>query len=263
MLGALIGAGSRLLGGYLNQKNASRNIAMQREFATTGIQRRAEDAAKAGISKLYALGANTQSFSPVAVGGLGSGIAEAGQDIGRAIDATANPAARGGKLATELATAQIEGVRLDNQIKQAELLSKSNLASQPGQPPAILDDETVSMVPGQGNAAIKLQKRIAPAGYTPQKSFGVSPEIDMYRTKYGFSPEVPSELGEAQESQPLAAAQWFIRNKIMPGISEAYKTFPYPPPDGSYWQFNPVLGEYTLRKGRQPSWEAVMEKLRR
>lgn len=263
MLGALIGAGSKLLGGLMSHRQAERNIDLQREFATTGIQRRAEDAAKAGISKLYALGANTQSFSPVAVGGMGGGIAEAGQDIGRAIDATANPAARGGKLATQLATEQIKGVQLDNQLKQAELLSKSNLANQPGQPPAILDNETVPMVAGQGNAAIKLQKRIAPAGYTPQKSFGVSPEIDMYRTKYGFSPEVPSELGEAQESQPLAAAQWFMRNKIMPAIADSYKTFPYPPPEGHYWQFNPVLGEYTLRKGAQPSWEGVMEKLRR
>lgn len=263
MIGALIGAGATLAGSALNLSNARRQENVQREFAQKGIQWRAADAAKAGISKLYALGANTASYSPVSVGGATAGLAEAGQNIGRAVDATANPLARGGKFATEMATTQLEGLRLDNDIKRAELLSKASLSNQPGQPPALLDDETVPILPGQGNSKVQLRKDIGPAGYVPQKSFGVSPEIDMYRTKHGYSPEVPQQLGESQESQPLAAFQWFMRNKLMPALSDSYKTFPYPPPEGSYWQFNPVLGEYVLKSGNQPSWETVMKGLRR
>lgn len=266
MLGALIGAGSSIIGGLMGQSNANKQMALQKQFAKNAIQWKAADAEKAGISKLYAMGANTTSYAPVSVGGtLGPGISEAGQNIGRAIDATASPAGRAGVLATELAQAQLEGVRADNDLKRAELLSKSVLRSQPGTGPAVLDSETLPHIPGQGNSAVKYENKIAPAGYVPQKSFGVSPEIDMYRSKHGYSPEVPQQLGESQESQPLSAAQWFIRNKLMPGIDDAYKTFPYPAPEGHYWQFNPMFGEYMLKttpKGGAPTWENAMKKLR-
>lgn len=266
MLGALIGAGSSIIGGLMGQSSQNKQMALQKQFAKNAIQWKAADAQKAGISKLYALGANTTSYAPVPVGGgLGSGISEAGQNIGRAIDATASPAGRAGHLATELATAQLDGLKIDNDIKRTELLSKSNLRSQPGTGPAILDSETVPHIPGQGNSEVEIKSKIAPSGYVPQKSFGVSPEIDMYRSKYGYSPEVPQQLGESQESQPLSAAQWFIRNKLMPGLNDAYKTYPYPPPEGHYWQFNPMFGEYMLKptpKGGAPTWENAMKKLR-
>lgn len=265
MLGALIGAGASLAGAAINKSNAEKQTALQKQFAQNTIQWKAADAEKAGISKLYALGANTTSYAPVSVGGIGGGVADAGQNIGRAISATQSPLGRAGVLATEIAQTQLEGLKVDNDIKREELLSKLATRTQAGQPPAILDSETTPVVPGQGNAGIKLRKNLSPAGEYPHKSFGVSPEVDMWRTKYGFTPEVPETLGEAQESQPMAAAQWFMRNKMMPALSDAYKTYPYEPPEGSYWQFNPVLGEYTLVKGRSrsQSWEHIMERLRR
>lgn len=48
-----------------NWKLANQNFAFQREFAEQGIQKRVEDAKKAGIHPLYAMGANTPSVSPV------------------------------------------------------------------------------------------------------------------------------------------------------------------------------------------------------
>lgn len=250
MLGALIGAGSSLLGGLLNRGQQSKQMAMQKEFAQKGIQWRAADAEKAGISKLYALGANTTSYAPVSVGGgMGDALSTAGQNIGRAVDATASPAGRAGHLATEMAATQLEGLKIDNDIKRADLLSRTNLRNQPGTPPALLNSETTPLVPGQGNSAIKLERKLQPARVgsgDPHVSVGVSPEIDMYRTRHGFTPEVPSELGEAQESQPLAAFQWFLRNKILPSLSQSHRTYPYPAPEGKVWQFNPLFGEYTL-----------------
>lgn len=247
MLGALIGAGSSLLGGLFNSSAQKKQMALQKEFAQKGIQWRAEDAEKAGISKLYALGANTASYSPVSVGGgVGDALSTAGQNIGRAVDATASPAARAGHLATEIAQTQLDGLKIDNDIKRADLLSRSNLRSQPGQPPAILNSETTPLMEGQGNAAIKLERKLTPAGDSPHRSFGVNPEVDMWRTSRGFSPEVPETLGEAQESQPMAAAQWFIRNKLLPAFDSSRATFPYPAPPDSHWEFNPLIGEYTL-----------------
>lgn len=249
MLGALIGAGASLAGGLFNKSNAEKQAKLQEKFAKNAIQWKAEDAKAAGISKLYALGANTTSYAPVSVGGgVGDAISTAGQNIGRAVDATASPAARGGHLATELAATQLEGLKIDNDIKRADLLSRAVTRNQPGQPPALLNQETTPLVPGQGNSAIKLERKLQPGRQPdPHVSVGVSPEIDMYRTRHGFTPEVPSELGEAQESQPLAAFQWFMRNKILPTFDQAHRTYPYPAPEGQVWQFNPLFGEYTLR----------------
>lgn len=250
MLGALISAGSSLLGGLLGQKAQKQNAQNQIMFAKNQLQWKAADAKKAGISKLFAMGAPTLSYQPSSVGGsLGSSVADAGQHIGRALEAQSSPAGRAGGLALELSQAQLEGLKIDNDIKRQELLSKVALRNQPGQPPAINDRETTPVIPGQGNSVIKLQKQMSAAQSetTPQSEFGMSPEIRWYRTKTGWAPEVPQDLGEAQESQPLSAAQWFIRNKIMPNFGMAHRTFPYEAPPGMYWRFNPLFGEYQLR----------------
>lgn len=112
MLDALISAGSKLLGGFLSDKateknNAAnlafqreqldRNEALQREFANSGIQWKVQDAEKAGVHPLYALGANTTSFSPISMSassdpktGLGNALSDMGQDVSRAIRATSS-----------------------------------------------------------------------------------------------------------------------------------------------------------------------------
>lgn len=104
MIGSLISAGAGLIGGLLgkssqdeanriNQENALRQEALQREFAQSGIQWKVADAKAAGIHPLYALGANTVNYAPHSVGAvadtaLPNAIARSGQDIGRAVDAT-------------------------------------------------------------------------------------------------------------------------------------------------------------------------------
>lgn len=257
MLGALVSGIGSIVGGAMQ---SNQNWKQQKAVMQNQLQWKAADAEKAGISKIYAMGAPAVSYSPSNVG-VGTGIADASQSIGRAIDATSTAKGRGSNLANEIASTQLEGLKIDNDIKRAELLSRVSTRSQPGTPPAINDASTTPLMDGQGNSAIKLEKKIAPASpHQDNKSFGVSPDVDMYRTKTGYSPEVPTELGEAQESQPLAAAQWFIRNKLLPSLSDAYKTEPFPAPPGHRWKFNPVFGEYTLVKDWQKGWQEYLEK---
>lgn len=93
VLPALIAAGAALAGGMLSSKSQSdankANIKYQKQFAQEGIQWRVADAEKAGIHPLYALGAQTTSFSPSVVGdtSMGNALAAAGDNIGRAIAA--------------------------------------------------------------------------------------------------------------------------------------------------------------------------------
>lgn len=138
MLGSLFSAGASLLGGFLGRNEAketrelqqqqlARNEALQREFAQNGIQWRVEDAKKAGIHPIYALGGSGASFTPSSANftadtSLPNAFAQAGQDIGRSIQATRSAPERAAARAVTLA--QLEGLNLDNDLKRAELGSK-------------------------------------------------------------------------------------------------------------------------------------------
>lgn len=77
-----------------NAAQAAANMQAQREFAKHGIRWKVNDAREAGIHPLYALGAQTTSYSPVTLGatnemaGPAAALAGMSQDISRAQNAT-------------------------------------------------------------------------------------------------------------------------------------------------------------------------------
>jgi hypothetical protein len=250
MLGSLIGAGSSIIGGILGRKNAKkqsqREYERQKEFAQHGIRWKAADAEAAGISKLYALGANTTSYSPQSVGGSDYGISQAGQNIGRAIEATQSGSQRQQKMAHQLAQVQLQGLELDNDIKRAKLASATRLAAQPGTPPAHNSFETTPHVPGQGNSTlVDVRKKIAPAGHSPEASYGVHPEVDWYRTSKGYVPQIPQDLAESMEQNWAASAMWQLRNSLGPYVG--LQTSTPPAKKGYYLHFHPIYG-YQYKK---------------
>nr|QJB18935.1 MAG: DNA pilot protein [Microvirus sp.] len=91
---SLVSAGTSILGGVLGgdrqDKAAETQYQHQKEFAQNAIQYKVADATAAGINPYYALGATTTSYSPTTVGdgGIGKGLSDASQDIGRAAAAT-------------------------------------------------------------------------------------------------------------------------------------------------------------------------------
>lgn len=99
--GSLIGAGGALLGGIFGQSAGAKNrrlareqMQLQREFAQHGIRWRVEDAKAAGIHPLAALGMQAMPYSPVLAGhdnAMGEALADAGQNVGRAVAAQMTP----------------------------------------------------------------------------------------------------------------------------------------------------------------------------
>jgi hypothetical protein len=139
MMGAAaIGAGASLLGGMMGRSSDNKvrkwnelswkaNMRWQKDLAHRGIRMKVGDAKKAGIHPLYALGNTPFSASPIPAGfggssnSMGEGVAQAGQDISRAMMANANREVR--DLAIAQSKASLEGMEIENEMKRAELAS--------------------------------------------------------------------------------------------------------------------------------------------
>lgn len=120
VLGSLISAGSSLLGGLMSKGVAEDQADLQKKFAKNAIQWKVQDAKKAGIHPLYALGANTVSYQPVGVGDqMPSAMADMGQDISRAVEAVqSGPERASAKILTGL---QLERAQLENDYLKAQI----------------------------------------------------------------------------------------------------------------------------------------------
>lgn len=138
--GSVVSAISNIAGGLINRdasrraSNTTRDMALhqmqlQKQFAKQGIRWRVEDARKAGIHPLYALGANTTSYTPQSVSfaadtSLGNSLAAAGQDIGRAINSTRTSGERADAFTKSMQAITLENAGLDLEIKKATLASQ-------------------------------------------------------------------------------------------------------------------------------------------
>lgn len=161
MIGELISAGANLLGGFFNREGQSqanqlaiqdkeRDRALQREFAQSGIQWKVEDAKKAGIHPLFALGGNTATYTPssVSIGStsMGDDIARSGQDIGRAINATRTAEARDDAYTAAVKALTLRKGGLENDLLAAQI-AKLKASQNPAMPAAT--DNKAQAIPGQ------------------------------------------------------------------------------------------------------------------
>lgn len=262
MIGPLISAGASLLGGLLGKSSADkarqqaeahslRQEAMQREFAQNGIQWKVEDAKKAGIHPIYALGGSTASYAPVSQAftadtSLPNALASAGQDVGRAIHATRTAKDRNGAVDATVHGLQLEGLKLDNDLKRAEIASKAARlrADQVGPPhPTTGDDYNT---PGQANSGVKPKPlEVAPgASNRPHQESGSITDIGWARTATGWAMVPSKDVKERIED--VAPYEWshWLRN---PGHAMfQVGTPPFDPPPGKKWFFHPIKQEYQL-----------------
>jgi len=268
MLGPLIGAAANVIGGIMGQnaqkeaaatqeRMAAQNIALQKEFAQSGIQWKVADAKAAGVHPLYALGANTTSFSPVSVGSpssspLGQGIAAAGQDVSRAMAATSNSTTR------MLSGLTLERGALENELLRTQIAK----ARQQIGPPIPTANDNPWAIPGQGNSIPpidwsdlikKKPHEITPTAYNaPSQEPGPMPFTGYSQTPTGYAP-VPSKdyKDRAEDMGPLPWI-WFLQNYVAPNFGVSHnppKNVPLGDNEQWYWA---IQQEY--RKKQKGSW---------
>lgn len=247
------------------------NTALQKEFAKSGISWKVRDAEKSGIHPLYALGAQSVSFAPQSVGldtaTVGaphsnpathqpdySGIAEAGQNIGRAIQATNSVEAQMQAMQVSLAQAQVQGAHLDNDIKRTQLASAiaTNVGSPPGIPGArasvydqfdgVSGDAIRATTP---TVELKTRRDVADPR-APHNVVGSGPSVAYVKNATGgWEPVMPPELAESFESDWMGSLGWQLRNRILPNVIRM------PPPnigqkEGDVVRWNPMQQQWEI-----------------
>lgn len=160
-------AASSLVGNWMtgerekdNQKAqlalAQQEYEKQKEFAQSGIQWKARDALAAGIHPLAAIGAPTSSYSAqtfsLGTSGLGSGLSAAGQDIGRAVNATMSSKDRESAASKAAEALTLERGQLENDLLRTQIASQSAKLTQAGGTPAMPSLSDKKLLDGQANS---------------------------------------------------------------------------------------------------------------
>ncbi|UDN67490.1 DNA pilot protein [robinz microvirus RP_32] len=245
MLGELIGAGASILGGVMGQSSRDKDRKMQKEFAQSGIQWKVEDAKKAGIHPLAALGAQTTSFAPVSAGepSIASGLAAGGQDISRAINQTTGSGARMDAYTKTIQDLNIQRMGLENQLLGSQI-AKINQA---GMPPPMPGQGDRFLIDGQSNSPLVKDtplKRIVSDPLNPHSESGAVPDMGFARTPTGWAPVMSKDFQERSEEDKIGELFWNIRNRLGPTLTGVGNPPGAPISDKEYWFYNPVRQEY-------------------
>lgn len=180
------------------------NYVTAKDLAYNGIQRRVEDAKKAGVHPVYALGGSTAQFTPSTAafvgndGSVGDSMRQMGAGLQRAAAVGQTPQER---LANRLIESQIEGQELDNAKKASDLRLQ----------------QTGATVPLGINDAFK--HRLASLDTPLGSNHGTLPQHQIIYDEAGkpvqiLNPdlEVDSELLSAAHAMMYTVPQWLWNN---------------------------------------------------
>jgi len=238
---------------------AERNIAEQRDFAQHGLTWKINDAlANADkVHPIYSLGSAGASFSPVSANfssdsSMGNAVASAGQDIGRAINATATGGQRADAFTKAAQTIQLEKGALENELLKTQLASQQGRLRQQATP-AFPPTGDQYLVPGQAQSGPagafkdKIEDRVPSAPGRPQQEGGAIPDVGYARTATGWAPVPSKNVKERIEDMHYNELMWMMRNNILPSFGMRD-----PPPNSmlqkdQVWRYSPLRQEYYIK----------------
>lgn len=133
---ALLDIAAAFGGKLLDMGAAKDQSQLQEKFAKNAIQWKVKDAQAAGIHPLYALGANTVSYSPVSVGSTWQDtLSGMGADLSRAASAVSTAGTRGADDA--IGRLALERAGLENDLLRAQIASVGSRLAAPHVGPAM------------------------------------------------------------------------------------------------------------------------------
>ena len=275
-LGSIVSAVGSIAGGILGansaQNVAGMNYEAQKEFAQNGIRWKVEDAKRAGIHPLYALGASTQGYSPSGGYTGDYGIADAaahfGQGYERAQQAKMTKEERDKQDVRDAIQdmAALEDLNQKRRLNDAQIrLANSeifrnfalstNALRKTGLPPA-MPGGLGGVIAGQGNSYAtgqttpEISSVVTSEKGTPSVQAGSPPDVRFYRTLSGGRAPLPTEdAGDAMDAALGAGLQWSFRNNLVPWLANF---FPINDPHrlpGEYYDL--LTGEYRKKDSKR------------
>nr|DAV66438.1 MAG TPA: minor capsid protein [Microviridae sp.] len=268
IVGSAIGAVGSLIGGSMSANNqqamAGLNYKAQKEFAQNGIRWKVEDAKRAGIHPLYALGASTSAFSPVSGYGGDFGISDAAANLGQGFErAQMSKMTKQERDRQEVRDTIQDMVTLDKlqqekrigdaqvRLMDSEIFRNFALASNalrrtglppamPGTPGTIIEGQGQSYATGQTTPEVS--SVVTSERGVPSVQAGSPPDVRFYRTAGGRAPLPTEEAGDAMDAAFGAGLQWAYRNNIIPVLANFGITDDPHRRPGEY--YSPLSGEY-------------------
>lgn len=265
IIGGLISGGLGIAGDLLDDRddgsshaNAmhNANVALQKEFAQNGIQWRVQDAEKAGIHPLYALGGTGATYSPTnyipgdrgpsAASSTLRRLADMGQNVTRAIYQTAPQEKREEALFKQ---SYVKG-ELENELLRSQI---AQLKAQTG--PGMPSNSEMPGLSGQGDGRRTANAYLNETPLTrvhsqpdrPGQDVGAIADYAYVRTPKGYAIVPSKDVKERIEDQLVPEAMWALRNQIAP----FWKGLPAPdpkyyklPPGYRSWRWSPLHQEF-------------------
>jgi hypothetical protein len=253
--------------------------AFQREMAQNGVTWRVQDAQRAGINPLAALGMQPYNANVIPVGGNDyDHFAQMGQGIQRMAEAKQTQLDR--QIETEkrneMDALQLENQKLQNNYLQAQttdLLARGALreiTTQQQVPPmpSLNQRADGAVIPGQAQSSpLSALTKNSPATVVmndPEKmtmEAGSNPENRWIRTgKDRYTVVRGSQIEEALEDDTLGNLQYNFRNKVINPLfhsNEAQPPLAWLPDGGkaTYWAFSFATGEWYPRHKNARWWQ--------
>lgn len=275
-LGSIVSAVGSIAGGILGansaQNVAGMNYEAQKEFAQNGIRWKVEDAKRAGIHPLYALGASTQGYSPsggyTGDYGISDAAAHFGQGYERAQQAKMTKEERDKQDVRDAIQdmAALEDLNQKRRLNDAQIrLANSeifrnfalstNALRKTGLPPA-MPGGLGGVIAGQGNSYAtgqttpEISSVVTSEKGTPSVQAGSPPDVRFYRTLSGGRAPLPTEdASDAMDAALGAGLQWSFRNNLVPWLANF---FPINDPHrlpGEYYDL--LAGEYKKKDSKR------------
>lgn len=239
----------------MNQDNYDRSDSLQREFAQNGISWKVQDAERAGIHPLFALGAQGASYSPSTfiAGDLPrrntfSSLASMGQDVSRAVFATAPQRKRDAAM-FELNREQgeLENAILRHKLSQMRAVGPAMPLSGSGMSGGLLDGQGDSLRTSSGYVSeMPLVKTHSEPGRSG-KQVGHIDDYTFSRTADGgYAVSMTPEWAQNNQDNVIGNIQWMMRNYLTPGSQDlrSPNTNYYRLPNGYRYVYSPIRGTY-------------------
>lgn len=256
ILGSIMGSKSADKANRQNAQDAALNRKLQMDTLRNQIQWKVEDAKKAGISPLAALGSVPYSYSPASSNFTGydysSDFQNIGQDLTRAIQAggsnrqrimDAKNAAMEGAAANKLS---LEHMHLQNEYLRSQIARMNSGQIGPGVP-EFRSESSPSAIP-PGSVLDQPSSVVVGAAGQPARQPGSLTDYQFGEAaggRYTLSPA--ADIKQRIEDTPMEWT-WMLRNGIVPS-DDIFRDLErqHPSRPGYEWRYDPFQGQFWQR----------------